>query len=54
MRCFYYFFNSIGEGNCLTGTKLWRCGLEMFGERQKDIWNEREGEIEKVGGAEIN
>lgn len=57
MRCLYSFFNSTGEGKCLTGTKLgdvgWRCLQSLDGnrgERQRDIWRERERQREGGGG----
>lgn len=62
MRCFNSFFNSTGEGKCLTGTKLgdvgWRCLQSVDGNRRegrKDIWRERgKGVCVWGGGAEIN
>lgn len=57
MRCFYSFFNSTGEGKCLTGTKLgnvgWRCLQSVDGNRG-ERHGEREREREKVGRAGIN
>lgn len=60
MRCFYSFFNSIGEGNCLTGTKLgdvgWVClqsetqetDRKTYGEGAKEV----RGELKSIRNSE--
>lgn len=54
VRCFYSFFNSTGEGNCLTGTKEgdvgWICLQSETEGTDRETYGERGKEVVVVGG----